>query len=106
MFGPAMVRGGMSGETVAATKGFIGLRARQFQTPGENVRLCERWRIGGGMRSRGWSGSDQYANFAGWDTGGGLWVADGTRSVTATTGAYDRIKKSLRPCGRRLALSG
>jgi hypothetical protein len=40
--------GGEAGETLAATKGFIVRRAREFLPPGQNVRLCERVRKNGG----------------------------------------------------------
>lgn len=54
-----MVRGGIPGETLTATKGFIDLPARKFRPLRQNVGLCERVRLNGdfdGEGGCGWRG--------------------------------------------------
>jgi hypothetical protein len=54
-----MVRVGVPGETLTATEDFIDLRTSEFQTTGENVRMCERVRLKGdfeGSQRSGLSG--------------------------------------------------
>ena len=65
-----MIRLGEAGETLAATKGLIVWRAREFLPRGENVRLGER--VGKNGVARGYSMSGR-AGYAGGEMAVGRW---------------------------------